>query len=880
MRNVFAAIGLLSLLLCGTAQPASVTVAQGGGGDHTTVQAGIDAAGAGGTVTILDSATYVEDIVVTPTVAGITIQAATGQSPTIRAANTRLEDTYAALAITPPDRFGASIWAPCTIQGITFENLDVTANTSLAFGTLTACALAIHAPDVVVRDCTMCGPTTGFGDGDWSTCLIVPWGPTPATAQFDNCTFIGGEYGLVNETFGRHIPGWVTGEIIAVGCEMTSSTTNNVVSDAGVTNLMGCVMHSGQGNGISVGGGTVYLDGCDIVNNAGIGLQIEFNDSFALPGDFAVVTATDCYIAGNQGTGHNANIQLQEGTLTIDHSIIANGPNTAAIFIDDNVNAETASAPCELHMDFCDIYAPGQDCVLFDQDVNEHPITVDIKNSILDGQNGIINQNPGIHPMSVSYSSVVAVATALSGVTETANVAIPALYVDTANGIRTGFQYTNSNLNVGEAGAWIGSQGPVPTVTPPNPPSNAAAVALSSTQIQVSWDDNSTDEDGFRILRSQDDATYTEIGTVGANVTVYTDSGLNPGELYYYRIVAYNTAGDSAESNTASATTDATAGPIIWDYFDYADGNLWGLNGGGGWTGAWEDRIGSSANKFEIVSGHVEYTAADGSSWAAAQRLFPEFQDGKSYYISWDMMIPGTFNFADLNYKFYLTFFTGPASGTDEFLNVGVNPVQANSFWQVRGHSESGAIAPSTTTLPITTDTPQHIICQLDLNGQNDNAYFWFNPNPAVSVGPDTALLNIDFRDGSTSEPDRLSLDSKNGTGCWFDNIEVTTQPLAIRDLVANAGIGKVTLTWRNPVGTVLANLVIVRRTDRFPTNPADGTEVYNGTGTVYIDDPLNEGTYYYAAYGYDAAGTMTEASLAEATVTSTLDARHWGLYE
>jgi hypothetical protein len=74
--------------------------------------------------------------------------------------------------------------------------------------------------------------------------------------------------------------------------------------------------------------------------------------------------------------------------------------------------------------------------------------------------NGIINANPGTHPMSVSNSSVVATATALQGVTEAANVDIAPNYLSPVGTARNGYQYYNTNLDVGVGGADIGSQGP------------------------------------------------------------------------------------------------------------------------------------------------------------------------------------------------------------------------------------------------------------------------------------------------------------------------------------------------------------------------------------------------------------------------------------
>jgi hypothetical protein len=39
---------------------------------------------------------------------------------------------------------------------------------------------------------------------------------------------------------------------------------------------------------------------------------------------------------------------------------------------------------------------------------------------------------------------------------------------------------------------------------------------------------------------------YTQIATVGANVTSYTDTNLTEGAIYCYRVAAFNSAGSSA----------------------------------------------------------------------------------------------------------------------------------------------------------------------------------------------------------------------------------------------------------------------------------------------------------------------------------------------
>jgi hypothetical protein len=97
---------------------------------------------------------------------------------------------------------------------------------------------------------------------------------------------------------------------------------------------------------------------------------------------------------------------------------------------------------------------------------------------------------------------------------------------------------------------------------PPNPPvapANLTASAISSSQINLAWSDLSSNEDGFKIQRSTDNATYFQVASVGANATSYADTGRNAGTTYYYRVQAYNSGGSSAFSNIASATTPVTS---------------------------------------------------------------------------------------------------------------------------------------------------------------------------------------------------------------------------------------------------------------------------------------------------------------------------------
>ncbi|MBM3250618.1 MAG: hypothetical protein FJZ07_00015 [Candidatus Nealsonbacteria bacterium] len=89
----------------------------------------------------------------------------------------------------------------------------------------------------------------------------------------------------------------------------------------------------------------------------------------------------------------------------------------------------------------------------------------------------------------------------------------------------------------------------------PTAPSNLSATVVSGSRITLSWTDNSANETGFKIYRNG-----TRITTTAADVTSYTDTGLSAGTAYSYYVKATSASGDSAASNTVSATTQSGAG--------------------------------------------------------------------------------------------------------------------------------------------------------------------------------------------------------------------------------------------------------------------------------------------------------------------------------
>jgi hypothetical protein len=118
-------------------------------------------------------------------------------------------------------------------------------------------------------------------------------------------------------------------------------------------------------------------------------------------------------------------------------------------------------------------------------------------------------------------------------------------------------QYQASFDNLTVTGTAAPAPTPPTTPTAPAAPSALAATAASSTQVNLTWSDNSTDETGFKIERSTAGGAWTQVATVGANVRAYSATGLAASTAYGFRVRATNDAGDSAYSNTVSATTPA-----------------------------------------------------------------------------------------------------------------------------------------------------------------------------------------------------------------------------------------------------------------------------------------------------------------------------------
>ena len=85
-----------------------------------------------------------------------------------------------------------------------------------------------------------------------------------------------------------------------------------------------------------------------------------------------------------------------------------------------------------------------------------------------------------------------------------------------------------------------------PILLIPSAPANLTGKALSIDSVELEWEDTSSNETNFIIVRKwPGTVAYQEIASVDANETTFTDTGLTEGSEYMYQVCASNQNGQS-----------------------------------------------------------------------------------------------------------------------------------------------------------------------------------------------------------------------------------------------------------------------------------------------------------------------------------------------
>ncbi|MGY0615633.1 S8 family serine peptidase [Vibrio sp. FJH11] len=127
--------------------------------------------------------------------------------------------------------------------------------------------------------------------------------------------------------------------------------------------------------------------------------------------------------------------------------------------------------------------------------------------------------------------------------------------------------------------------------TAPAAPSALSATAVSDTEILLEWEDNSGNEQEFRIERNSE-----YLATAGANVTSYSDTGLAPDTSYSYQVIAYNEFGSSYSNMDTDTTFSASS---VTEQTTVASSEIFGA---GTVSGTYEDTAEADGVKVQTIT--------------------------------------------------------------------------------------------------------------------------------------------------------------------------------------------------------------------------------------------------------------------------------------
>ncbi len=104
---------------------------------------------------------------------------------------------------------------------------------------------------------------------------------------------------------------------------------------------------------------------------------------------------------------------------------------------------------------------------------------------------------------------------------------------------------------------------------PPSQPQNLTAIAVSGTQVDLSWNasTDNTGVTGYDIFRNS-----AKIATVGGGTTSYPDNSVSPGTSYTYVVVAFDAAGNRSPASSSASVT--TPGGLVLTFIPTDDASI------------------------------------------------------------------------------------------------------------------------------------------------------------------------------------------------------------------------------------------------------------------------------------------------------------------
>ncbi|MFH1741232.1 MAG: right-handed parallel beta-helix repeat-containing protein [bacterium] len=466
---------LLAIGVASSAMGATITVKKDGSADIDSVALALATISNGDTIIIADSATYEEDLTAGALpgfAASFTLKAADGQTPVIQAVNglARLE----ALGIPGTDYMGALFFGcqGVLIEGITFQNLDVSANLAGISGVLTL----MDSSDITVRNCTIraAGAEAGYPADNVNLILAGVTMP-PTGIVVEDCISEDGNYGLavakllggtptdpstiVRNCIFRNLE--ETGIEVDSGAPLESPDPNTIA--AGQGNLFENCTVINANTGIQLGGGYNVIRNCEVLGCREHGFDVDLDGDRGTQPITGIVE--DSVFIGCAGDG----VRIDEGIVSLTNCIVA-GSSSEGIHLQNSDNLTTVT------VDQCDIYHNLQESDYFEVRVDvggTDLVQLKISNSnvITEMGGGILNGSVDDFTyfdeegLFASYCNVISTDERYVNVVVDNDLQVAPAYVspsiDPDAFTREGFRLPagSSLLTAGKDGTYIGSQG-------------------------------------------------------------------------------------------------------------------------------------------------------------------------------------------------------------------------------------------------------------------------------------------------------------------------------------------------------------------------------------------------------------------------------------
>ncbi|HET6251018.1 MAG TPA: fibronectin type III domain-containing protein, partial [Tepidisphaeraceae bacterium] len=380
-------------------------------------------------------------------------------------------------------------------------------------------------------------------------------------------------------------------------------------------------------------------------------------------------------------------------------------------------------------------------------------------------------------------------------------------------------------------GQIVPAAGIATTVTLPSAPTGVAAAAASDTTTTLRWTNTSQAPTGFIINRSSDGgSTFAEVGSVGATVASFTDSGLAEGTAYTYDVEAYNASGGTTSTSASTYTLPATPTGITASASSDTSITV-------GWT-----------NASAVAGGFIVQRSTDGTTF---------------------------------------TTIATPDAGATSFLDTGLSENTAY-YYRIEAVGPGGLDStPSTVTNAVTNPSaPSNVVTtarstsRIDLSWTNNSADATGYIVQRSSGGADFITVGTPSGIGSTQFSDtglvegitytyRVEAVDTSTMSAFSPTVSSVTLPAAPTGLEAAASGLQVTVTW-NDNSSSETSFQVQRSSDNganwstlMPSAPANATST-----ATYVDSTPSQGaTYTYRVKAVNSGGSSAYTGTAQATI-------------